>query len=64
MFEPKFIAYDFALANIKANETAFPPDECTIDICLFHIIQSWWKRATILGLRRKKIFNYSKNSNI
>lgn len=59
MFEPKFITCDFALANIKVIETVFVHDECTIVTCVFHIIQSWWKRATILGLR-KKIFTLTK----
>ena len=60
LFEPKYITCDFAMANIKGIQTVFGKDNCKIITCLFHLIQSWWRRATLLGLRKKKNLNITK----
>ena len=54
LFNPRYITFDFAMANIKAIQIVFAKDNCTIITCLFHLIQSWWRRASLLGLRKKK----------
>ena len=60
LFNPRYITCDFAMANIKAIQIVFAKDNCTIITCLFHLIQSWWRRASLLGLRKKKNLSTTK----
>ena len=53
-FSPKLITYDFALANIKAVNIVFQSTNMEIILCFFHLVQIWWKKASILGLRKKQ----------
>ena len=54
-FEPKKITMDFALANINAITTVFKDEEIMILTCLFHLLQTWWRKAIKLGLKKKNI---------
>lgn len=59
-FKPNFMTCDFAKANITALNSVFENDKCEIITCLFHLVQSWWRKATKLGLRKKKFINTTK----
>ena len=54
-FEPKKITMDFALANINAITNVFKDEEVIILTCLFHLLQTWWRKAIKLGLKKKNI---------
>ena len=53
-FEPKKITMDFALANINAITNVFKDEEVIILTCLFHLLQTWWRKAIKLGLKKKE----------
>ena len=52
---PKLITYDFALANIQAVNIFFQSTNIEIIPSFFHLVQSWWKKAFILDLRKKQL---------
>ena len=57
-FKPKRITHDFGLSNIKALNAVYSNgDNITIIPCLFHLTQAWWRKASKLGLRKKKKLN-------
>ena len=62
-FQPKRITYDFAQGNIKAINNVFGNKDNDILIipCLFHLVQSWWKKMSKLGFRKKE---YTKKTKI
>ena len=53
-FSPKLTTYDFALTNIQAVNIVFQSTNIEIIPCFFHLVQIWWKKASILGLRKKQ----------
>ena len=53
-FSPKLITYDFALANILAINIVFQSTYIEIILCFIHLVQSWWKKVSIIGLRKKQ----------
>ena len=55
-WSPKYITIDFALGNIKAINQIFSNSNTRIITCLFNLMQSWWRKAGNLGLRRKNIY--------
>ena len=57
---PKYITIDFALGNIKAINNIFSNSNTKIITCLFHLMQSWWRKAGNLGLRKKKYIRDTK----
>ncbi len=57
-FKHSFITCDFAKANINSLKTVFKYDKCEIITCYLHLIQSWWRKTSKLGLR-KKIYKYN-----
>ena len=60
-WNPKFVTFDFAKANINAIKEVFKNNNnVKIIPCFFHLLQCWWKKASSLGLRKKK---YIKKSN-
>lgn len=64
-FHPAKISFDFALGNIRGIQLAYnsSKDISTIP-CLFHLTQTWWRKASKIGLRKKKFFRWYKVSNI
>ena len=53
-FIPNLITFDFCLSNIKAINEIYDKDEITIIPCFFHFVQCLWRKASNLGLRKKK----------
>ena len=53
-FVPSIIANDFGLANLKALDEVYDKDDIIIITCLFHFVQSWWRKCIKIGLRKKK----------
>ena len=61
LFKPNKITFDFSLANLKGINTVFSPNDVIFILpCLFHLTQSWWRRASKLGLRKKKYLKIAK----
>ena len=60
LFKPYIISFDFGLANLKGIQNVYSEEDyITIIPCLFHLTQAWWRKASKLGLRKKKLsFNY------
>lgn len=56
-FKPKRITCDFALSNIKVIKTVYRNDNILIIPFFFHLVQCWWRKANLLGLRKKNIVN-------
>ena len=54
-FIPSFLTCDFALANINAIKSVYKNNNVKIITCFFHLIQAWWRKANVLGLRRNDI---------
>ena len=54
-FNPDFITCDFSKSNIAAINKIF--EKSLIITCFFHLIQCWWRKASILKLRKKAIVN-------
>ena len=59
-WNPKCITLDFALSNINAIKKVFSNSDIKIIPCLFHLLQSWWRKAANIGLRKKKYLNDTK----
>ena len=60
-FIPKKISFDFGMGNIKGIQNAYnSSDNVTIIPCLFHLTQSWWRKASKIGLRKKKYIQDTK----
>ena len=59
-FIPKRITCNFGLSNIKALKTVYINDNISIIPCFFHLVQCCWRKANILGLRKKNIVNKTK----
>ena len=51
-FNPKKISMDFALANLKAVNEVFGKSNLEIIPCLFHLLQTWWRKAIKLRLKK------------
>ena len=51
------ITNDFGLENLKALEEVYENEDITIITCLFHLVQSWWRKCIKIGLRKKSIKN-------
>lgn len=60
-FNPKRITCDFSKANIEALKTIYGEGKVIIITCFFHLIQSWWRRANKLGMRKKNIIHKTRN---
>ena len=50
-WNPLYLTFDFSLPNIKAINKVFDINK----VCLFHLMQAWWRKTTSLGLRKKNI---------
>ena len=56
-FSPCLFTLDFQRSNINAITNVFcsnDDDKCVIVTCFFHLVQCWWRKASALGLRKKK----------
>ena len=53
-FVPSLITNDFGLVNLKALEEVYENEDIAIITCLFHLVQSWWRKCIKIGLRKKK----------
>ena len=55
LFKPNKISFVFGLANLKGIQNVYSEEDyITIIPCLFHLTQAWWRKASKLGLRKKK----------
>ena len=60
-FKLNRISHDFDLSNIKALKIVYSyADNISIIRYLFHLTQEWWRKASKLGLRKKKNLNISR----
>ena len=57
-WNPKLLTCNFGKANLKVIKEIFKNNkEIRIVPCLFHLLQSWWRKASSLGLKKKYIQN-------
>ena len=60
-WNPQLLTFDFGKANLKAIKEIFKNNkEIKIIPCLFHLLQCWWRKASLLGLRKKKYIQNTK----
>ena len=59
-WQPKCITCDFSFANLNAINKVFNNNALVIVPCLFHLLQAYWRKASNLGLRKKKFLNEAK----
>ena len=60
-FKPKRITCDFCKSNLLAINEVFSEEKTLTITCFFHLIQSWWRKAGKLGMRKKNILQKSRN---
>ena len=54
---PKILTFDFAKSNINAIKEVFKNNNSVKLIpCFFHLLQSWWRKATYFRSKKKKIY--------
>ena len=60
-WKPKILTFDFAKANINALKEVFKNnDDVKLIPCFFHLLQSWWRKASSFGLRKKRYIKETK----
>ena len=60
-WEPKILTFDFAKSNINAIKEVFKNNNnIKLIPCFFHLLQIWWRKASSLGLRKKRYIKDTK----